>query len=76
MTDAPGADAYPIAASVFVLMPKAPKAPQRSKAAFTFFRWVLENGQQIAGDLHYVPLPATLVTRIEEYWKGTFPATN
>lgn len=76
MTDAPGADAYPIAASVFVLMPKASKAPQRSKTAFTFFRWVLENGQQIADDLHYVPLPATLVTRIEEYWKGTFPAAN
>jgi phosphate transport system substrate-binding protein len=76
MTDAPGADAYPIAASVFVLMPRTSKAPQRSKAAFTFFRWALENGQQTANDLHYVPLPAPLVTRIEEYWKGTFPGAS
>ena len=42
MTDAPGEDAYPIAATVFVLMYKNPKEPPRSKQAFEFFRWALE----------------------------------
>ena len=42
MTDAPGEDAYPIAATVFILMSKHPRDPARSKQAFEFFRWALE----------------------------------
>ena len=53
MTDSPGADAYPIAATAFVLMPKAPNDPARAKVALEFFRWVLENGQKSATDLEY-----------------------
>jgi phosphate transport system substrate-binding protein len=67
MTDAPGEDAYPIAATVFVLMYKNPKEPPRSKQAFDFFRWALEQGQKQASELHYVPLPAPLVQQIEAY---------
>jgi phosphate transport system substrate-binding protein len=72
MTDSPGADAYPIAATAFVLIPKTAKSPARSKAAFEFFRWVLENGQKSAADLEYVSLPADLVAQIEAYWKSAF----
>ena len=32
------------------------------------FKWAFENGQQQATELHYVPLPAELVTQIESYW--------
>lgn len=70
MTDAPGDDAYPIAATAFVLMYRTPRNPGRSKAAWNFFRWALENGQQIASDLDYVSLPPSLVTQIEAYWKA------
>jgi phosphate transport system substrate-binding protein len=70
MTDAPGDDAYPIAATVFILMRKAPASPMRSKAALGFFRWALESGQEIATGLDYVPLPPSLVTQIERYWKS------
>ena len=35
MTNAPGADAYPITASTFVLMPKAPKNKANSDAMLT-----------------------------------------
>ena len=45
MTNAPGAQAYPITASTFVLMHKQPKNAGQSKAALEFFRWALENGQ-------------------------------
>src|SRR5882757_1902125 len=72
MTDSPGADAYPIAATAFVLIPKTAKSPARTKAALEFFRWVLENGQKSATDLEYVPLPPDLVTQIEAYWKSAF----
>ena len=67
MTNAPGAQAYPITASTFVLMPKAPKDEARSTAALTFFRWSLENGQPQANKLDYVPLPADVVKQIEAY---------
>jgi len=67
MTNAPGAQAYPITASTFVLMPRQPKDAARSNAALTFFRWSLENGQPQASKLDYVPLPADVVKQIEAY---------
>ena len=76
MTDAPGADAYPVAATVFIIMYKTPKEPVRSKSAMDFFRWAMESGQKQANDLDYVPLPANLVQQIETYWKSQFTATN
>jgi phosphate transport system substrate-binding protein len=76
LTDSPGADAYPIAATAFVLIPKTAKSPARARAAFEFFRWVLENGQQSASDLEYVPLPPDLVKQIESYWKSAFAAVE
>ncbi len=68
ITDAPGANAWPIAASVFVIVYRQPKDPVRSKAAFEFFRWALEKGQARAKELNYVALPAPLVKSIESYW--------
>jgi phosphate transport system substrate-binding protein len=68
ITDAPGGDAWPIAASVFVIVYRQPKDAARSKAAFEFFRWALEKGQDRAKQLNYVALPQPLVKSIEKYW--------
>ena len=70
MTNAPGAQAYPIAASTFVLMYKQPKDAAASRAALEFFKWALEKGQPQAQKLDYVPLPADVVKRIEDYWSA------
>ena len=67
MTNAPGANAYPITASTFVLMYKQPKNAASSAAALKFFKWSLEKGQKQALSLDYVPLPAPLVKQIESY---------
>jgi len=67
MTNAPGPNAYPITASVFILMPTTPKDPAKSKAALDFFRFALEKGQDQANKLDYVPLPDALVKQIESY---------
>ena len=45
MTDAADESAYPIAATVFILMYKQPKDAARTNAAMDFFKWALENGQ-------------------------------
>lgn len=72
ITDAPGEQAWPIAASVFVLMYKQPRNAARAQQAIDFFKWSLENGQPQARALDYVPLPASLVEQIEAYWAANF----
>jgi phosphate transport system substrate-binding protein len=71
MTNAPGANAYPITATTFVLMYKHPKNPPRAAASLKFFRWAMEKGQAQAVSLDYVPLPAPLVKKVEAYLAAT-----
>jgi phosphate transport system substrate-binding protein len=71
MTNAPGANAYPITATTFVLMHRQPKDKARSDAALNFFRWAFQNGQPQAQKLDYVPLPADLVGQVESYIGAT-----
>ena len=74
LTNAPGDEAYPITATVFVLMHKQPTSPRRSRSALTFFRWALEKGSKEAAMLGYVPLPPSLVGQVVEYWSKSFKA--
>jgi len=68
ITNAPGEQAWPITATNFMLMKKQPKDAKRNQDALAFFKWAFENGQAQANALHYVPLPAELVSQIEAYW--------
>jgi phosphate transport system substrate-binding protein len=70
MTNAPGANAWPVAATTWVIMYKQPKNAGNSAAARKFFNWSLTKGQKQALALDYVPLPATLVKRIQTYIGG------
>jgi phosphate transport system substrate-binding protein len=72
ITDAPGKDSWPIAASVFVIMYRQAKDPARAAAAFDFFKWVFTSGQSDAQALDYIPLPNTLTQQIRAYWATTF----
>ena len=72
MTNAPGDTAWPITATTWIIMYKQPKNAEQAQAAFHFFKWSLENGQQQAAALDYVALPDSLVKRIEGYWKSDF----
>ncbi len=73
MTNAPGENAWPIAATNFILMHKKPKNAAGAKAAKEFFRWVYANGDDEAKSLDYVPLPEALVKQIETYWTKNMP---
>jgi phosphate transport system substrate-binding protein len=68
ITNAAGDQAWPIAATNFILMYKQPKDRKRSQDVIDFFTWALENGQPQADDLHFVPLPKPLVDQVETYW--------
>ena len=68
MTNAPGANSWPITATNFILMYKQPKKAASAKNAKDFFRWVYANGDAQAKALDYVPLPDALVKQVEAYW--------
>ena len=72
MTNAPGAEAWPITATSWVIMYKQPKNAANSKVVFDFFKWSYENGQEQAQSLDYVALPEALVKQIEAYWQTQF----
>ena len=75
ITDAPGADAWPITATNFILMHKQPADPARTQSTLAFFDWALNSGTSQASALHYVPLPADLVEQVEAYWASEFGYT-
>jgi phosphate transport system substrate-binding protein len=67
ITDAPGADAYPISSFTWLLV--KPDTPDEAKARSlkAFLEWMItDEAQQIASELHYSPLPAPVVALIRE----------
>nr|WP_276322568.1 phosphate ABC transporter substrate-binding protein PstS [Dyella soli] len=72
MTNASGAQAWPITATTWVVMYKKAKNAEHAKVAFDFFKWALESGQKDAAALDYVALPDTLVKKIEAYWGSEY----
>jgi phosphate transport system substrate-binding protein len=71
ITDAPGAQSWPISATNFILMYKKPKDAARSRDAIAFFEWVYANGDDAADKLGYVALPDELVAQIKQYWAAS-----
>jgi phosphate transport system substrate-binding protein len=59
-----GAASWPITGASFALMYKEPTNKQASKDVIKFFTWAFKDGQQLALDLDYVPLPDTLTKAI------------
>jgi len=68
--DSPGQNAWPIAATTFVLVYKNPADKAATADTLKFFKWSFENGDQQALSLDYVPLPENAVSAIEASWKG------
>jgi phosphate transport system substrate-binding protein len=67
ITDAPGADAYPISSFTWLLLPKVAKSSDKSKALDDFVRWMLRPAaQRMAADLHYAPLPAPVIELVQK----------
>ena len=69
LNNQPGADAWPITSASFILMHKNPANVAQSTEVLKFFRWALSEGQQLALELDYVPMPARTISLIEATWK-------
>jgi phosphate transport system substrate-binding protein len=57
LTDASGAKSWPITTATFILMYKNPTNKVTSAEALKFFDFAFKDGQKMALDLDYVPLP-------------------
>ena len=64
----PGDNSYPIVAATFILLPKEKKAWAKDKEVTKFYNYGYEHGQAAAKKLGYIPLPASTVKMINEYW--------
>ncbi|WP_376985921.1 phosphate ABC transporter substrate-binding protein PstS [Bosea sp. R86505] len=70
-----GAQAWPITAATFLLVHAKPEKPEEVGAALKFVDWAFKNGDKLALDLEYVPLPANVKDQVRASWKGvTDPA--
>jgi phosphate transport system substrate-binding protein len=70
LTNQPGKDSWPITGATFILVPKFPEKPQQVAEVLKFFNWAYENGDKLALDLDYVPLPDNLVKLIRTAWSS------
>lgn len=65
ITNATGAQAYPIASYTYILAYQNQKDASKGKALVDFLWWGLHDGEAFTKDLQYAPLPAEIVKRSE-----------
>jgi phosphate transport system substrate-binding protein len=65
MTNAPGADAYPVASFTWLLVYKDQPNEAKGRAIVKFLWWAIHDGQKHPAALLYAPLPAPVVKQIE-----------
>ena len=65
ITDAEGPASYPIASYTYILVYKDQADAVKGKAIADFLWWAVHDGEKFAADLHYAPLPAEVVKKVE-----------
>jgi phosphate transport system substrate-binding protein len=76
LTEEPGAESWPITAATFILMHKVPTDVEASKGALKFFEWAYQNGDQMAEELDYIPMPDNVVELVRQDWKSIKDASG
>ena len=68
LTDQKHQNAWPITGASYILMHKVQADPTVGRAVLKFFNWSFANGEKMATDLDYVPLPKDVVTKVKAEW--------
>jgi phosphate transport system substrate-binding protein len=55
-------DAYPISGLTYLLVPKDGKEEQKRRNLQAFLTYIVGDGQALAKDLHYAPLPESIIS--------------
>ena len=67
LNDAPGKNSWPIAGATFILLAK--EKTDSNMKVIKFYDWAFKYGDAKAKELIYVPLPKSLKTKVQVYWK-------
>jgi len=70
ITDAPGADSYPMSSFTYLLIYQQQTDAAKGKALLGFIQWMLHEGQTLAVPLSYAPLPGQVVAAEETQLKS------
>lgn len=65
LANQPGATAWPMTVATFILMPTEPEDAEAAAAALKFFDWAYANGDGMAKDLDYIPMPDSVVSKVK-----------
>ena len=68
LTDEPGAASWPITGATFILIHKVQAKPETAREVLKFFAWAYKNGDKMAENLDYVPMPDNVVKQIRGSW--------
>ena len=69
LLDQPHKNAWPITSATYMLAYEKGSDPAKSRGVVEFFTWSLNNGQKMAEELGFVPLPANVVKMVEAEMK-------
>lgn len=64
ITNAPGKDAYPIASFTWLLVPQQSKDGNKGRILREFIEWMASDGQSLASQLSYAPLPKEVAAKV------------
>jgi phosphate transport system substrate-binding protein len=68
LTGQPGKDSWPITAATFIMMHKVQDKPVNATNALKFFSWAYTDGDKMAADLDYVPMPDSVKVLVRKLW--------
>ncbi len=68
LTDQPGKESWPLTGATFIMMHKSQDKPVQASNSLKFFEWGYSNGDKMAADLEYVPLPDAVKTLVRNQW--------
>jgi phosphate transport system substrate-binding protein len=66
ITNAPGAQAWPISAFTYILVHQDNADAAKGKAIAEFLWWATHDGQTLAAPLDYAPLPKSVVAKVDK----------
>ena len=66
LTDQEGKNSWPIVSATYMIAYEKGADAAKQKGVVDFFKWSLNNGQKMASELGFVPLPASVVKMVEK----------
>ena len=64
ITNAPGANAYPISSFTWLLIPLNPADPAKAKVIKDLLSWIVNSGESEVSTLSYAPLPKSVAEKV------------